>query len=179
MVHRGENHKSRAFRPGFVMAGLITLLIASCARVDEAEMRARLAQWFYIGDTLSFGASSGCAAAVFKLVDFQVKSVMPQVQTVPQMLFTLDRRGIVALNDPTQPPDQALVDLANAERTTGMRMRKVALESRNCMDDRTESAFSYALVDPLSVLAYDSENEALMLLYPRAEVLIVVMGSGE
>ncbi|VAW01874.1 hypothetical protein MNBD_ALPHA07-1736 [hydrothermal vent metagenome] len=161
------------------MAGFLLLLIASCARVDEAQMRARLTQWFYIGDTLSFGASRGCAAAVFKLADFQLKLAMPQVQSVPQMLISLSSRRVAALNDPTQPPDQSLVDLANAERTTGMRMRKVALESRNCMDVRTESAFSYALVDPLSVLAYDSENETLMLLYPRAGVLVVVMGSGE
>lgn len=162
-----------------ILAGLIALLVASCARVDEATMRARLAQWFYIGDTLSFKASTGCAAAVFKLGDFQVKSAMPEVQDVTHMLSTLSRRGVAALNDPNQPPDQALVDLANAERATGMRMRKVALKSRDCMDDRTQSAFSYALVNPKAVLAYDSENQALMLMDPQTGVLVVVMGSGE
>jgi len=154
-------------------------LVTACARDDEAAMRARLQQWFLIGETLEFKARSGCATAVFKLVDFQVKSAMPEVQDVSQMLMTLSRRGVAALNDPNQTPDQALVDLANAERATGMRMRKVALESRDCMENRTESAFSYALVNPQSVLAWDVENEALMLMDPQTGVLVVVMGSGE
>jgi hypothetical protein len=158
---------------------MLVLLIAGCARDDEVAMRARLAQWFLIGETLEFKASSACVAAVFRLVDFEVKSAMPQVQAVPEMLITLPRRGIAALNDPNQPPDQALVDLANAERATGMRMRKVAFESRDCMEGRTESAFSYALVNPMSVLAWDSKNEALMLMDPQTGVLVVAMGAGE
>ncbi len=162
-----------------ILAGLAVWLAGACARDDEAAMRARLMRWFSPGDTLAFKASSSCAAGLFELNDFNVKSAMPQVQTVPEMLSILKRRDAVALNDPTQPPDMALVELANAERATGMRMRKAALESRDCMDDRIQSAFSYALTDPRSVLAYDSTNEALMLLYPQAGVLVVAMGSGE
>ena len=179
MMRRGSTHIVAGRRPGLILAGLLALLIAACARIDEAAMRARLAQWFYIGETLTFKASTGCAAAVFKLGDFQVKSAMPEVQDVPHMLITLNSRGVAALNDPDQPPDQALVDLANAERATGMRMRKVALESRDCMDAHSQSAFSYALINPKAVLAYDSDNQAMMILDPQTGVLVVVMGSGE
>jgi hypothetical protein len=166
-------------RPGLILASVTALLIAGCARDDEAAVRARVQQWFSIGETLAFKASIGCATGLFRLTDFQIKSAMPQVRDVPQMLITLKLRGVVALNDVDQPPDQALVDLANAERATGMRMRRVALEARDCMEGRTESAFSYALVNPRAVLAYDRENQALMLLDPKTGVLIVVMGSGE
>ncbi len=173
MIHTKYN------RPRLMISMAVLMLIAACARIDEAQMRARLQHWFAMGETVVFRASSGCAAAVIRVTDSQIKSAMPEVQNVAHMLITLNRRGIAALNDPDQAPDQALVDLANAERATGMRMRKVALESRDCMDDRIQSAFNYALTDPHSVLAYDSGNEALMLMYPQAGVLVVVMGSGE
>ena len=60
-------------------------------------------------------------------------------------LRALSQRGAVALDNPEQAPDAALVELMNTDRPTGMVMRRAALEGRLCMNDETESAFRYAL----------------------------------
>lgn len=49
------------------LAGAALGLVAGCAREDEAGMRARLAQWFALGETVAFAARGDCAAGVFRL----------------------------------------------------------------------------------------------------------------
>ena len=161
---------------------LIVLLLAvasGCAREDEGVLRARLDRWFSIGDTVAFHASSDCVAAAFRLVQMQVKSPLPVVSAASDALRTLSRRGIVALDDPAQAPDAALVELVNVDRPTGMGMRRAALEGRMCMNDEVESAFRYALDNPRAVLAFEAETGTLMLMDPRTGLLVVARGAAE
>ncbi len=159
--------------------GIGFALVAGCAREEEMVLRDRLENWFSIGETVSFNATRTCAAAAFKLVDLQVKSMVPLVDSTPQVLVALSQRGLVAINNPALAPDAALAELVNADRPTGMKMRRAALEGRMCMDQATESAFRYALDNPLSMLAYDDNTVSLMLLDPRTGLLVVAMGGQE
>lgn len=151
-------------------------MIVGCAREDEAAMRARLERWFALGATESFGARLDCAAGMFQLTDDMVKSAMPVTGSVGEMLFVLGRGGVAALDDPDQAPDAALVDLANAERSTGMAMRRAALEARECMDATTEGAFRDAVLDPASILAYDRASGTVVVLDRRRKRLFATMG---
>ena len=152
--------------------------LSGCSRVGEAELRAHLAQWFALGETMGFAARQDCAAGAFRLVDTQVGSGLPVVSSVPRAIAVLNTRGAVALNRTDEAPDAGMVALTNTDRTLGYKMRGVSLEARACMDEQTESAFRYALVNPHAMLAYDSRLAAVMLLDPDTRVLIVAMGAG-
>ncbi len=141
-------------------------------------MRARLEQWFQLRETVSFDAQYGCAAGVFRLADADIGAAMPVAGSVREMLIALPRRGVAALNDPRQAPDRAMTEAANAERATGMAMRRIGLEARDCLRGPAEGAFRQALISPGAVLAYDRTSATLMLLDPGQGVLIAAMGAG-
>ncbi|WP_288942099.1 hypothetical protein [uncultured Roseovarius sp.] len=152
-------------------------LTAACARDDEPAMRARLDQWFSLGESVGFSSTQECAAGVFRLVDPSIKAAMPVTSGAGEMLLRLGQSGRAALDDRAQPPDAGLVALINRDRATGMQIRRAALEGRACMDDTVESAFRYALEEPRSVLAYDRDSGSLMILDPVTGVLVVSVGA--
>ena len=165
-------------RRGVVLIALATLsLTAACVREDEAGLRDRLDQWFSLGDTVGFAARQDCAAGAFRLVDPSIKAQMTVASSVGSMLMQLDRVGRVALDDTAQSPDRAMVAVVNAQRHTGMQMRRAALEGRACMDDIVTSAFRHALDAPRAILAYDQDARSLMLLDPVTGLLVVTMGA--
>jgi len=165
-------------RGGAVLLALAALgLTAACVREDEAALRDRLDRWFSVGDTVGFAATQDCAAGAFRLVDPSVKASLPVVSGVGALLMQLDRGGRVALDDPTQSPDRGMVITVNAQRHTGMQMRRAALEARACMDDTITTAFRHALDEPRAVLAYDSNTGSLMILDPVTGLLVVAMGA--
>ncbi|MGM0741301.1 MAG: hypothetical protein ACQEVT_06990 [Pseudomonadota bacterium] len=176
----GGGHMRAQWRGARVVT-LVSLLglawTAACARESEAALRDRLDQWFAIGDTLAFEARGDCVAAVFRLISADVKAPMPVVSDPMGMLVQLKRGGRAALDSSRQSPDAGLVALANAERATGMAMRRAALEGRTCMDAVAQSAFRAAIEGPRSVLAYDGENGTVMMLDPVTGLLVVAMGA--
>ena len=159
------------------MALTCVSFLSACAREDEAALRARLAQWFMIGDSVEFSAQHDCAAATYRLRGTRMKSALPVTSDTARLLHDLARHGVAALDDPALSPDAALIDLTNADRPTGMTIRRVALEARRCMGGITESAFRYALQNPATVLAYDSRHHTLMLLDRATGVLVTARGA--
>ncbi|MFD1160040.1 hypothetical protein [Roseovarius aestuarii] len=166
-------------RARLVLAVLVVAVLSGCWREDEDELRSRLDRWFSIGDTVAFHASPDCVAASFRLVQMQVKSPLSVATAAPDALRTLSHRGAVALDNPLQAPDAALIEIVNADRLTGMTMRRAALEGRLCMNEETESAFRYALDNPRSILAFDAGSATLMLLDPHTGLLVVAKGAAE
>lgn len=140
-------------------------------------MRAYLARWFALGETMQYTARQDCVAGAFRLVDIQVGSSLPVVSTVPRAVSLLETHGAMALNRPDQPPDTGMTMLTNANRSFGYRMRRAALEGRICMDTVTASAFGYALRNPRAFLAFDTQAETLMLMDPGTGVLVVTRGA--
>lgn len=152
-------------------------VVAACAREDEAAMRARVERWFSLGPTLAFAARGDCAAGAYRLASAEIKSAMPVAGSVEEMLLVLDREGRAALDYAEQAPDKALVELANAERATGMKMRRIGLEARACMDADTEGGFRAALLRPGAVIAFDRESGTVMVMDTEAGRLFAVMGA--
>ena len=142
-------------------------------------MRDRMERWFHIGETVAFQATRDCVAGVFRLVQMEVKSPLSVVASTPDALWLLSRGGAAALNDPEVAPDVALLEIVNTDRTTGMTMRRAALEGRQCMDDHTESAFRYALDNPQSVLVFEPDPATFIVMDPGTGLLVVTMGAAE
>ncbi|MBZ0122590.1 MAG: hypothetical protein K8F31_01735 [Roseovarius sp.] len=142
-------------------------------------MRARLDQWFALGETVAFAARGDCAAGVFHLRGDGVAAAMPVTGSVGEMLRLLDRRGRALLDDPGQPPDAALVEIANTAHATGAAMRRAALEARDCLDDAGARAAVHAgLTAPAAMLAYDRQSGTVMVIDRAAERLVALMGAG-
>ena len=162
-----------------MLAGLALSVLAGCWREDEGALRDRMERWFSIGETVAFHASRDCVAAVFRLVQMEVKSSLSIVSATPEVPGALSRRGAVALRNSSLTPGAALAEITNADRATGMTMRRAALEGRMCMNEHTESAFRYALDNPRTILAYDADPSTIMLMDPHTGLLVVAMGAAE
>jgi len=154
------------------------LVLAACARDEEAAQRAWLGQWFALGETLSFAATRSCAAGLYRVVTPEVKSALPVARDVVRMRREIAGRGAAALDVPGQAADKSLVAMANHDRATGMAMRRAGLEARACMDAQSESVFRHALDDGRTVMGWDGARGALMLLMPGEGLLVVAMGEG-
>ncbi len=154
-------------------------ILAGCARDDEVSMRARLATWFSLGDTLAFASERGCAAGAFRVLDATPNAALPVETDLGAMLRALPTRGIAAVDDPDLSPDEAMRRAANAERAMGMAMRRAALEARSCMQGDLGAEFRRLLTRAETVLAYHADERAVLLLDRRNRVLVVAMGEGE
>jgi len=152
-------------------------LVSGCARDDEASMRARLAQWFDLGETLAFSAQQGCAAGAFRLVHDQIGAGVQVERDLGAMLRALPQRGVAAVDDPALSPDVAMVQAANAQRSLGMGMRRAALEARACMAGDLGREFHRLLGRNEAVLAYETGEGAVMLVDRANRVLVVAMGA--
>lgn len=150
--------------------------VAGCKRDDEAQMRARLAPMFALGDTLAFAAGSRCAAGAFRLVHDQVGSGLPVEDSLQAWIRAIQQRGAGALDQSGLSPDAAMVAVANADRPLGMAMRGRSIEARDCMDDRIRTEFTRLLRATGIVIGFDATEGAVMLMDRRNAVLMVVVG---
>lgn len=161
--------------PVACLAALVVL--AGCAREEAAAQRARLAQWFSLGDTVSFEARRGCAVGLYEVVARDVKSALPLLGDVVQMHREIARRGAAALDVAGRGADAAMLAMAGYDRGTGMAMRRAGLEARDCMDARSEDVFTRALSRPGAVMAWHAETGTLILMPGDARLLIAVQGA--
>ena len=152
------------------------VVVAGCQRDDEAQMRARLAPMFAVGETLAFSAGTRCAAGAFRLVHDAVGSGLPVEDSVNGWLRTLAQRDAAAVDRPDLSPDAAMIAAANSDRPLGMAMRGRALEARACMDDRIRAEFMRLLRRDATVIGYDKTEGAVMLMDRGNAILVVAMG---
>jgi len=153
------------------------LAIAGCKRSSEADMRAMLAEWVPLGDTIAFEATRGCAAGLFDLVDGRIASRMRVATSVQEAAMILRGKDAVAIDDTGLTPDAAILELMQADRSAGMTMRMAGLEGRECMDGEVQGAFAAALVNPRAVLLVGHERRILALMDVDAGLLVAAMGA--
>ena len=167
-------------RHSFVPVACLAVLVvlAGCAREDAAAQRDRLAQWFALGETISFNARRDCAVGLYEVVTPEVKSALPLMPDVVQMQRKIEEQGAAALDVSGQRADVAMVAMANHARPTGMAMRRAGLEARACMDARSEGVFRHALDHPGGVVAWDADSGMLVLMARDAGLLVAVQGDG-
>lgn len=160
-----------------LLAGASVLM--GCARDDETSMRDRLSAWFALGDTLAFSSEQGCAAGAFRLMDETPGAALPVERNLGAMLRSLPRHGIAAVDDPDLSPDEAMRQAATTDRSVGMAMRRAALEARDCMQGDLAAEFRRLFVRTQTVLAYQTDERAILMLDRPNRVLVVAMGARE
>ncbi len=163
------------WRLGAFCAGMLAL--AGCKRADEPELRALLAGWVPLGETVSFSATRGCAAGLFQLVSPRIASRMRIARSVREAAIILKSHDQVAIIARRLTPDHALLQLVDIDRRMGMQMRMAGLEGRACMDRAAEAAFAAALVNPAAVLLMDRDTGVLALMDAEDGLVIAAMGA--
>ncbi|MEL7013268.1 MAG: hypothetical protein AAFO72_08305 [Pseudomonadota bacterium] len=159
------------------MSLLLVTLVTGCDRLDEVEMRDRVAQFFPLGATLAFHSQIDCSAGAFRLVDETIGAEVSVEPSIIGMIIMLEKRDVVAVDDPTLSPDEVMIKAANYARDRGMSMRRTVLEARACMDDKLTEEFGRLLSSPGAIFAYDNETSLVMILDQRNRVLLVARGS--
>lgn len=177
MTIRARHPRGPVAAVHWLLPGVVLAVLSSCGPEDAAQVRARVAQWFALGDTMALEARRGCAAGLFRLVHGRIGSGLPVQRSLPALRQGLFRGARAALDDPAQPPDAAIAALVVQDWALGADLRRAALEGRACMDDRTRGAFGAALQQRRAVLAYDRKAGLLMLLDPVTGLLIVARGA--
>ncbi len=167
---------SARLRLGALSCAMLVLL-AGCKRASEADMRAALAEWVPLGDTLTFTAKRDCAAGLFALRDARIASRMRVATSAGEAAMILRGQGEVAIDDTHLSPDAAMLALMEADRSAGMAMRMAGLEGRDCMDVQVEGAFAAALIDPRAVLLVGRDRRILALMDVDAGLVIAAMGA--
>ncbi|MEM9909911.1 MAG: hypothetical protein AAF922_03925 [Pseudomonadota bacterium] len=160
-----------------VLALTIASFLSACGRFNEAETRDRVAQFFPLGPTLSFMSKIDCTAGAFRLIDDTIGAEVTVEPGIIGMILMLERRSVVAVDDPALTPDEIMVKAANYSRDRGMAMRRTVLEARACMDEKLAQEFGRLLAAPEAIFAYDSDTALVMIIDHANRVLVVARGS--
>ena len=115
-MRRTAGHRQMGRVARYVPAVLAMAVLSGCLHEDEAALRDRLDRWFSISETVAFHATRNCVAGAFRLVQTQVKSPLSVVNSASDVPRELSRRGAVALDNPDQAPDDAMIEIATAAK---------------------------------------------------------------
>ena len=156
----------------------IALILSACARDGEADLRARLSQWFYVGDTSYFHSKARCTAAVFMLETATTRPGMPVYASANLAKQAFTGKGLSAFQMPGYSPNDLTDALLLTDRGTfGKEALAAAAQAVPCFEgSRAEAQLREALTRPGAILAYDRGSDGMMVLDPVAERLFYVAG---
>ncbi|MCV6593803.1 MAG: hypothetical protein OIF48_12680 [Silicimonas sp.] len=159
-----------------MLAALVTL--SGCSRDEEAALRARLTEWFVLGDVEFFASFARCTAAVYA-----VRSNLPRhglkvarsVETA-QAQFVEKKQVAFRLEQYT-PNDLADALLMSNTGSFGREALSAASQAVPCFKGKpAEGLLREALTRKGALLAYDKESAGMMVLDPEARLLFYVAG---
>ncbi len=165
-------------------SSLITLvafsgvLLAACERDSEAEVRATLGQWFFLGQTAYFDSQSHCTGAMFHTNLNLPRPKIPIQTNVEAAKYALRADGLAAVRIDGRTP----ADLIDALRLSGDGVfGKHALEAGSlagpCFQGVEIARDLYAALNrPSATLAYDMQRAGLMVLDPVQKRLFYIAG---
>ncbi len=156
----------------------LVLGVSGCARDHEDAMRAKLNQWFFLGDLKYFKSQMRCTAAVYQLRVNETRRSLP-VQTdvfAAKAIFSVT--GLVAFRvDGHSPNDLTDTLLLSGRGTFGKQALGSAAQAVPCFKGtRADKWIRAALTRPGATLAYDSASEGVMVLDPEARLVFYVAG---
>ncbi|MEL6210773.1 MAG: hypothetical protein AAFR44_11465, partial [Pseudomonadota bacterium] len=154
--------------PGWAARALLVLVVlAGCARDDEATLRATLDRWFYLGATAHFESRARCTGAmVFVTVDAPRPGRLTVHTDVSAASAAYAADGRAALRIPEASP-AALTDqlLAAPDDALGTAILNAGALAAPCFEGAEASGlFREALERPGATLAYDAETGGVMVL---------------
>ncbi len=157
---------------------LAMLVLSGCAQMQEAEARAVLERWFWLGENSYFNSTRDCTAAVYELRGGEVKSTLNPEARVSAALAGLERRGVMALSHPEGTPDEAFVEVMNQDRPVGVALQEAVFSARACMDEAAEGVFHQLLSSPGALLVFDREAGIAAVMDGEARLVVLAGGAG-
>ena len=161
-----------------ILAPLAFVALSGCAQMQEADARAVLERWFWLGENSYFKSTRDCTAALYELRGEEVKSTLTLEGRVGAALAGLERRGVMALSHPEGTPDEAFVEVMNQDRPVGVALQDAAFSARACMDEAAEGAFHQLLSSRGAVLVFDREAALVAVMDPQARLVLLAGGAG-
>ncbi len=152
--------------------------LSACARDDEAVLRARLNQWFVIGDLVYFKSHRTCTAAVFKLRLAQPRRDLAVQRTERDAKEAFRSATVAAFQiEGYAPHDLADALLLTGDGSFGKQVLAAAAQAVPCLErSNAEARLRTALTRKGATLAYDRESEGMMVLDPVARLVFYAAG---
>lgn len=170
--------KMKRFSLLITLLALSVVLLAACERDSEAEVRATLGQWFFLGQTAYFDSQSHCTGAMFHLNLDRPRPNIPIQTNVAAAKYALRADGLAAVRIDGRTP----ADLIDALRLTGDGdFGKHAIEAGSlagpCFQGVEIASDLYAAFNrPSATLAYDMQRGGLMVLDSDQKRLFYIAG---
>ena len=161
-----------------ILAPLALLALGACAQMQEAEARAILERWFWLGENVSFSSTRDCTAAVYELRSGDVKSTLAPEARVGAALAALERRSVMALRHAEGTPDEAFVEVMNQSRPVGVALQDAAFSARACMDEQAEGVFHALLSTKGALLVFDREAGVVAVMDGESRLVVLAAGAG-
>lgn len=163
------------------VAGLLALICAvpaGCARDRESVLRAQLAEWFFLGDTLYFRSRARCTGAVFSVSVDRPRPALAVAEHPDDAKAALREHAVAAIRvegvSPAMLTDAMLLSGAGS---FGKQALAAGALSVACFEGSEAGAALYeALNRPGATLIYDAGNAGLMVLDPARYRVYYVAG---
>ncbi|GGB22294.1 hypothetical protein [Allosediminivita pacifica] len=151
--------------------------LASCAQEREAELRARLDGWVYLGRTLHFESRFRCTAAVFEVALPIYRSAPARARSISGAVKHLHLGRPVIFDLVGRSPDALSSELMSTELSSGLGLVSNALRAgEDCLEGEMAAGFFRVITSEDALLLYDPENGALVLLYPPEHLALYMRG---
>jgi hypothetical protein len=157
---------------------LAFVVLVACERDGEAAIRARLDQWFYLGNTVFFASRSRCTGALIDLESDRIRPSMAVQTTLDRAKSALAANGAAAIRIEGMTPT-ALTDalLLSGTGEFGKQALAAGALAVSCFKGTEMGDLLFqALNKTGATLAYDMQNSGLMILDPTARRLFYVAG---
>ncbi len=166
--------------------GLVILLmivaglkLAACSLDKEDMLRAELAGWLELAETLEFSSESTCTAAVFRLKSPEISDRLTKVRSVDVAVDYLQSGRTVLFDMPDASPNAVSERIMTGNLETGLGLLSNGVgPAQRCLSDRAGIAFYNAIMSPDARMIYDPEGNAMTVVHVQSEVPLAIFLRG-
>lgn len=161
-----------------LIAALVVAL-SGCARDREAEIQARMDQFFFTGDAVFFSSNMTCTGAAFEAEATVLRPGVPAFGDVAGARRGYDLKGFVAMRrSGLSPADIADSLLMDGDGTVGREILRAAASVTHCFDGTPFGvSLRRAMTREGGILAYDGETKGLVMLDYETRQILYIGGS--
>lgn len=168
-------------RWGFVVLLMIVagLKLAACSLDKEDMLRAELAGWLELAETLEFSSKPTCTAAVFRLESPHISDRLTKVRSVDTALEYLGGGRTVVFDIPDASPNTVSERIMTGNLETGLGLLSNGVgPAQRCLSDRAGIAFYNAIMSPDARMIYDPDGNAMTIVHVQSAVPLAIFLRG-
>ncbi len=153
-------------------------VLSSCAQEEEAELRARLAGWIYLGETRHFASRRRCTVGVFDVALPAYRTAPARARSVSGAARHIAQGTPVVFDLHGRSPDALSSELMSEDLHSGLGLISNALRAgEECLEGDMAVGFYRVITSEQTLLLYDPRHGALVLLYPPEHLALYMRGT--